>query len=395
MRKLRILLLIHKFTQGGAEQQLYELAQGLNKERFEVIVGSLVEGGTKWSEFQALNGVKVFCFGQKHRFDFWVLLRIISFLRKFPVDVLHAYLAPAAFFGTLAGIIARVPVLIIGERGTAPSFPTLGSMIYFGLETMVARWSDLVIANSLAGKEWKIKTGFKADRVVVIYNGLNPARLAEKVRRTRSELGIGASDPVLGIVARLAPMKDHLTLFEAVDSIRKEYPNLRCLLVGDGSSRGQLEQYVRENNLSGNVLFLGHQDHACDFIRLFDVAVLSSKDTEGCSNFLLEAMYCSKPIVATDVGGSRELVTHRVNGFLVGKGDPEALARAVLELLKNRQLGNMFAKVGRLRVEQEFMLGHMIGKTEAVYEKLVWDKLGAVYPNQLQDDMTTAMRDQK
>jgi glycosyltransferase involved in cell wall biosynthesis len=368
--KYKILFLIHKFVQGGAEQQLFELVKGINKQKFDVIIGCFVPGGEKWEEFNALRDVKIVCFDRKHKFNFFVLWKLFKFLRENPADIIHAYMAPASVYGMLAGLMSRTPIRIIGERGTKPSFPTVGSRIYFLLDQALSRSADLVIANSVAGRECRIEWGMRPERVVVVPNGLNPERLQSRMGITRATLGIDNSHPVLGCVAQLLPKKDHLTLLEAVKIVRQEYPQVKCLLVGDGPLRGQIEAHVQQANLQCNIMFLGQQKHVRDFIEMFDVAVLSSKDTEGCSNFILEAMACGKPVVATAMGGNGELVVDGATGLLVVKEDAQALAIAVLKLLKNQQLRIEFGNAGRQRVEQSFMIEQMIRKTEGIYEQL-------------------------
>ena len=373
MDKIRIFFLTHRFIQGGAEQQLYELIKGIDKKKFDVSVASLVSGGEKWEDFNSIPNVKTLCFDRKHRFDFSVLSKIPSFLRQNPVDILHAYVAPATIFGILAGLMSRTPLLIIGERGL-PSFPTIGSRIYFKLDNFIARYADYIIANSEAGRERRIESGISPDRIIVIPNGLNPDRLQVKVKRTKSSLGLDDICPLLGNVSRLAPVKDHHSLFQAIDLTRLEFPHIKCILVGDGPLRHHLEQQVKIKHLSQNVLFLGHQSNAVDFIRSFDVAVSSSL-YEGSSNFILEAMACEKPIIATDVGGNRELVIDGITGFLVDKKDPQALAAAITTLLKDEELRVTLGRAGRERIEREFMLEQMIKKTEVMYEQVLTHRL--------------------
>jgi glycosyltransferase involved in cell wall biosynthesis len=379
-RKPRILFLIHKFIQGGAEQQLYELVKGMDKQRYEIRVGCFVEGGEKWDDFMGLSGVQTICFQRKSRFDFLVLKRIIAFLKSNPVDILHAYLPPATIFGIVAGLIARTPILVMGERGTKTGFSKVGPRIYFFLENILSRHVDLIIANSSAGKNWKAKLGVSPNRVMVVHNGLNPARLTPKKERTKSELGVPANSLILGNVARLAPMKDHHTLLKAISLLRSDYPELIGLLVGDGPERGRLEQEVKRLGLEANLIFLGHQECVADFIRLFDVAVLSSKYREGCSNFIMEAMYCGKPVVTTDVGGSAELVVNGVTGWVVEKENPKALASAIKKLLRDSQLRQQMGVSGRRRIEKEFMIEQMVRRTEQIYEELLLRKsTGSAY----------------
>jgi glycosyltransferase involved in cell wall biosynthesis len=370
LRKIRIFFLIHQFAQGGAEQQLFELVKGINKHKFDVTVGCLVPGGEKSVEFQSLPGVRVLCFDQKHKFNLFVIVKILAFLIRRPVDIIHTYLAPATSFGTLVGLITRTPVLIMAERGAQMPLSRIGSKIYFLLENFLARYIDIIIANSVAGKNWRIELGVHKEKIAVVQNGINPDRMRKESIHNRQTLGIDNRCVVIGSVARLDPMKDHYTLLKAVKLVTKEYPQMKCLLLGDGPLRKQLEQEVNELRLNNNVIFLGNQNHVADFIEIFDIAVLSSKYTEGSSNFILEAMYCRKPVVATDVGGTGALVIDGVTGFLVPKEDPQALSSAIVRLVSSRALRENLGRSGYQRVKQEFMVDQMIKRTEVIYQEL-------------------------
>jgi glycosyltransferase involved in cell wall biosynthesis len=369
VRRNRILFLIYRLAQGGAEQQLLELVRGIDKEKFEVIIGCFIPGGEKWQEFNSIPNVRIICFDQKHRFNFFILIKMLRFLRENPVEIIHAYAVPVSIFGILAGLLAKTPVLILGERGRA-SFATIGSRIYFKLDAFLGRYADCIIANSEAGRQARIRFGVDPKKVVIVQNGLNPMRLEQKVRLTKTDLNIEDGCKIIGNVARLDPIKDHLSLLKSIKLVQEEYPRVKCILVGEGLLRQQLEQFVDDISLRGNVFFMGHRDNIGDFIKLFDIAVLSSK-YEGCSNFIIEAMACGKPVVATDVGGNSELVVNGLTGLLVKKEDPRALASAVLRLLKDEQLRVELGNAGQQRAKQEFMLEQMVRETERIYRKLI------------------------
>jgi glycosyltransferase involved in cell wall biosynthesis len=372
--KPRILFLTYKLSQGGAEQQLFELVKGIDKRRFDVTVGCLVAGGEKWEEFASLNEVGVVCFQRKHRFDFSFLGRIVAYLQSYRIDILHAYIAPVTFFGTLAGLLSKTPCLIVGQRGRA-TFSTCGSLLYHILENLISHFADLVIANSNAGKRSRMRWGVREDKIIVVPNGLNPERLVNDVVRSKEDFGISSRCLLIGNVARMVPIKDHATLLSALKHVQRQFPTVKCALVGDGPLRTELERSIRQIGLESTVLLIGQEPKVNQIIPLFDIAVVSSK-FESCCNFILEAMYCGKPVVATDVGGNPELIEHGVTGLLVPKEDPKALANALGTLIANPILRSSLGAAGKTRIEDDHRLNRMITTTENIYRDLFLRKQG-------------------
>jgi glycosyltransferase involved in cell wall biosynthesis len=175
---------------------------------------------------------------------------------------------------------------------------------------------------------------------------------------------------VIGTIARLVWYKGLEDLLKAAALIVRRYPSARFLVVGDGPLRQALEEKARALRLNGTVRFLGAVPNASSLLPHFDIFVLSSL-WEGMSNSLLEAMAAGKPVVATDVGGSPEVVIDGKTGFLVPPKDPEALASAILHLLADRELARNLGEAGRIRVESEFTLEIMVARLEELYDSLL------------------------
>lgn len=186
----------------------------------------------------------------------------------------------------------------------------------------------------------------------------------------KRDIGLGQDDLVIGIVARLVPVKNHICLLKAFSLIKDKLKNVKLMIVGDGELRSDLEAYVRANGLNRDVIFLGNRRDTAEIIKTFDLFVLPSF-SEGLSITLLEAMACRKPIIATDVGGNREVIGNNEAGILVPSDSVEALVSAMLELFTNKNKATELGNAGFKRVDRIFSLSHMVRKYEQVYERLL------------------------
>jgi glycosyltransferase involved in cell wall biosynthesis len=372
--KINVALMANDLRPGGAERQLVELARGLDKERFRVLVVTLYPGWPLEQEIEGQEGVRLLTLKRKGKFDFGVLLPLVRLLRREKVHVVQPYLSPATFFALTAGLLARVPVRIVTERCGVRRNTRFGENLYRFAEDRLTRFADAAIANSESGREFLVSRGIGVDKTGVIYNGINAERVTtsqEDVAKLRASLGIAAEAPVIGIVASLTPAKDFPTLLKSARIIRDSVPPVRLLVVGDGPLRGELEAMAAQLGLADSVLFAGHHMRVAPFVGGFDVAVLSSCDYEGCSNYLLEAMGLGRPVVATDIGGNRELVHHGETGLLVPPRDPNALAAAVLTLLHDRGLAKRLTDAAQERFQAGFSVPTMVRQYEELYESLL------------------------
>jgi glycosyltransferase involved in cell wall biosynthesis len=219
-----------------------------------------------------------------------------------------------------------------------------------------------------------IERGYRPEKTTVIYNGLVTKRLEvdpARVEKIRQKIGLKAGQPVVGIAAWIIPAKDHAGFIKAAKIILDKRPEVQFAILGDGYLVPELEVMVKDLKLTESVFFLGKHNQVGDYLSLFDVGVLSSVDHEGCSNSILEYMYLGKPVVATDVGGNKELVVSGLNGYLVPPKKPEALADAILKLLDNPEEARRMGEIGRTRVHERFSQARMV----ADYQDLWLDLL--------------------
>ena len=217
------------------------------------------------------------------------------------------------------------------------------------------------------------RTGFNAQRITVIHNGVNRERFAPDPAaraRVRREFAIGENEFCIGCVGNFFPVKDHMTALRALEALDAERIPWRLLLAGNGPERQKLESFVADHaGWNGRVSFLGASDRVPELLNGLDVYVLPSI-SEGISNSLLEAMATALPVAATAAGGNPEVVVHGESGVLFPVGDARRLAEE-LRLLHGRPERRRELAHGALcRVRDEFSLESMVGKYTGLYESL-------------------------
>lgn len=379
---ITILYPVNELKIGGAEQQLLELVRGLDKRRFQPIVAPLYPGGPLEAEFRAVPGVEVVDLRRKGKYDVSPLGRVASLLRARRVAIVQPFLTPATFFGLLPALLVGTPVKIVTERCGVRRDRQAGYKLYRNVEDRLTRFADAVVPNSLAGRDLLLQRGIPAEKIRVIYNGVNLERLKAdpaRVAAIRTRLGVPPGGEVVGILASLTPAKDHQTFLRAAALVSRERPDLRWAIVGDGPLRPRLETLASEVGLADRVVFFGYQRQVADFLAACDLLVSSSRDNEGLSNSILEAMALGVPVVATDVGGNRELVEDRVTGYLVPTEDPGALARAIGTALADAATRRALAERARRLVASRFSLASMVGAYERLYGNLLVAGRGAAH----------------
>jgi L-malate glycosyltransferase len=292
----------------------------------------------------------------------WRLSRVVKKLRP---DVVHAHdphgIAMAALALSFAGG-GPAPVLVASRR---VDFHLKGNSL--------SRWKyrqvDCFIAASEAIRHMLVADGIPASRTVTVHEGVDVEHVeaAERVN-VHETFWLPHHAPVVGNVAALVPHKGQRYLVEAAHLVVQEVPDARFVILGEGELREHLERQVREYRLEKHVLLPGFRTDVIGCIKGFDLFVMSSV-TEGLGTSLLDAMACGKPIVATDAGGIPEVVDHGVTGTVVPARDPRAMARAIVELLRDESRRQKMGQAGLARVKSGFTVERMVAATAKVYAR--------------------------
>jgi len=377
MAKIRVLQLTTDSKIAGAEVLLLLFAQGYDRNKFDVHFCTLAPRGDFHLALQE-RGVKGFSLDVRNLCSLpAALMKLRKIIRRKKIDIVHTHLHHASFLGMLAARTNRVPIPLLTRHYTA-YFYAQGNTFHSYLDKISSRLAVKIISVSEAVKSSLMQAeGLDGNKIVTIYNGIDPARfdsVKENLKRKLlTELRVNDRYPVLGHIATLHPCKGHIYLFKALISIRKVYPNVLLLVVGDGLMRKELRTYVAEGGLSENIVFTGHRREIPEILSLIDIAVQPSID-EALGISILEAMAAGKPVVATRLGGIPEIVNQGETGLLIQPKNPMALSKAILKLATDRKLAQRMGRAGRLRVAKRFGIQNMIKKTEALYEQLFLEK---------------------
>lgn len=373
MNVYTILYPVNRLVIGGAEQQLLELVRGLDKETFHPIVAPLYPGGGLAEEFRSIPGVEIIDLNRRGKFDPSPLWTVTRLLRSRQIDIVQPFLSPATFFGLLPALTRATTTTIVTERCGVRQSRGLGYKTYRTIEDWFSHLADAIVPNSIAGESMLVDRGLPQSKIRVIYNGINLDRLSvdrEASARHREQLSAGADVFLAGMLASLTPAKGHATAIRAVAELRDRHPGVRLAIVGDGPLRGQLEALVAELGLLDSVTFFGYRRDVADLVAACDVLISASRDNEGCSNSILEAMALGVPVIATDVGGNRELVRPGDTGHLVAPEDPSALADAISDAITEPEQTRWMATQARERIHAQFSLDRMIRDYEDLYRQL-------------------------
>lgn len=365
MKKHNILYLVVGLEIGGTEIQLLELLKKLDRKKYNPMVCCMKKRGVLADDIER-TGIRVESLGIRNRFNFLALPRLIRILRKERIDILHTFLFWANILGRLAGRMTRVPIVISSEECIKLKKKKISILI----DRLTSKWADKMIVVSKAIKNTLVaREKISPKKIEVIYNGIDLNNFRVKNKREKDSI------PKVGIVGRLHPDKGHCYFLKAAAQTIKKKPKIEFLIVGHGPLRKKLEDLSNELALSDKVVFAGGRRDISQIMSSLDILVLSSLE-EGLGNVLLEALACGRPVVATSVGGVEEIIQDRVHGLLVPPKDPEALAQAILWMLKNEREAQEMAKRGKEKVEKYFTVDRMIEKTERLYDELIQEKMG-------------------
>lgn len=365
--RIRVLFVIGELGRGGAERQLSELASRMDSERYEPIVCCLAPP-TGLSEAIKSAGVEVVSLHKQPGIGFAALFQLVRLVRMLRPAVVHSYQFSANWRGLLVGRMLRVPLIISSVRNI-DFHPGLALTL---LDRFMGVFVDQVIGNADAVRRFVVERHWIDDgRVHVVYNGVGYERLDAAVRNHDLH-SVEQPDRRLTVVkiASLTPKKDHSTFLEAARLVSQRMPGVRFLIVGGGRLQETVERRVRELGLQDHVELIGETSNVPGVLVDADVSVLTSL-REGCSNALLESMALGTPIVATDVGGNRELVRDGIEGFIVPTGDAEAVAERIIQLLEDPELRVKMGRAGRARIDRRFTAGRMVDDTVQLYERLL------------------------
>ena len=372
MGQIKVMHIGGSLRYGGAEKSLVGLVNNLDKKCFNVAVCYLFGYGPLEEELDT-NGVEVIKLHLTKANLLLSLYHLFRIMRIYQPDIVHTHLFSPGVLGRVVAKLAGVPVIIAHECGLT-LWKKKWHIMY---ERWAIRFTDLRIAVSEAVRQNRItREKTASEKIVTIPNGVDTACFASsrwEKGNSRAELGLSRDSFCIGTVARLTKAKGLKYLLLAMKRVNESIPDVTLLIVGDGPLREELEEYSRELGIDDAVIFTGYRNDVPRMLAAMDVFVLASV-WEGMPVSLLEAMAMQKPVVATRVGGIPEVIQDRVDGILIPPTDANELAKAIINIFKDREFSDNLALNARKRIVEHFSIESKAKRIGSLYQELIAEK---------------------
>ncbi|KIL49894.1 glycosyltransferase [Jeotgalibacillus soli] len=365
---MKILHVISGGETGGSKNHVLSLFESSSSHDMMLAV---FQKGKLYEEALA-KGINVTLFSQKNRYDLSLLSNIRSFIAKNNIDIVHSHGARANLFIRLIKLTSSFKWVV-----TVHSDPDLDFMHNKKMSTIFAKlnkWSlaktDKIFAVSERFKSMVKKYGIPDNKIVTIYNGISFDQGKVTTSPSRKDFSLGEDDFVAAIVARLHPVKGHLTLFKAIADVKKQI-KVTVLIVGEGDLKDSLEQEARQLGIQDQIRFLGFRTDIGEIFSISDVSLLTSK-SESFPLVLLESAREGTPIITTDVGGVRQLIPDSSYGWVIPVEDAAALSNALIQANQEKVTGELSVKGKHLKkyAESHFSLQHLQESIAKEYNKI-------------------------
>ena len=385
--EIRIVRIISRLIIGGPTVHVIGLNTGLDPTRFtQMLVAGLENPGEGSLLDEAFaRSVKPIVIPEivaeanlKLR-DITALLKLYRLIRHERPDIVCTHTAKAGFLGRLAARLAGVPVVIHTYHGhiLRGYYGPITTRVLCIMERMLARITDCIIAVSEQVKTELVAYGVAPSgkiRVIPLGFDLDPfLGCAVHGGEFRRELNLGDEVRLVGIVGRIAPIKNHRLFLQAAALVSVKEPATRFVIVGDGILRSEVERQACALGIADRVLFTGWRRDLPRVYADLDVLALCS-DNEGTPVSAIEAMAAGCPVVATRVGGLPDLITNGESGYLVPPADVEGLTAAILRVLHDPDTTDRMCRAARLSVQRRFTMKRLITDMEQLYCELVTDR---------------------
>lgn len=365
---MEIVHFVENLDRGGLERTVVDLIASQREAGHQCRVICLFKLGLLAKELLA-SGVRVDACGKRPGLDLRALRRARALIRQSPDAVLHTHNAMAHYYAVIASLGLPLKCRINTRHGMGGRVKS-GRQEWLYRQSM--RFTDYAVAVCEAARERFAAEGVQPQRgLLSVPNGIRldrfkPADAAGR-QALATELGWPAGSRIIGTVGRLQPVKDHALLLRAFAKVRMQVPEAVLAVVGDGPLRAALETQAEQAGISDAVRFMGDRHDVPRLLTGMDVFALSSA-SEGYSIALLEACAAGLPIVATDVGGNREIVRDGVNGRLVPAADVAALATALIALLRGGDEAGRMGRAGQSWAQAEASFRTMAERYHGLYD---------------------------
>jgi glycosyltransferase involved in cell wall biosynthesis len=348
---------------GGQEIRILSEASVFAKRGFRVLIAC--QPGTPLGREAQRRGIAVRLMTMRGAIDVRACWRLRRLMRTEAVDLVHTHSSIDAWLAGFAAKSLHLPV--VRSRHVSIPVKRRWNFVYNSL-------CDRIISSGEAIREVLVAAGVDADKIVAIPAGVDTAQFHPAVSGTAVRRELGINGPVIGTVAMFRHAKGHRILLQAMPDILRGEPMAVFLWVGNGVGRDALQQGVAEAGIQAKVHMVGFREDIPACLAAMDVVVLPSIRSDGVPQVVIQALAMRKPVVASAVGGIPEVIQHQRTGVLVPPNDPQALADAVVRVLRDPQLAATWAQAGGQLIDAHYGLEQMIDRTAAVYTAVLVEK---------------------
>lgn len=389
-KKIKILRIIARLNIGGPAIHTILLAEGLNRDKFDsLLVAGMVEEGEAdmlyLAESKEVKPIIISELGRKINFkkDFISFCKLFKLIKKQRPDIIHTHTAKAGTLGRLVGILYNLAYpknkckLVHTFHGHVlhSYFGKFKTKVFIWIERILAKFTDkiIVVSDTIKKELLDLRIGNNR-KIIVIPLGLELDKLLNIPPANNPKINIG-------IIGRLTLIKNHFMFLKSIKLLLTQYSNLsdnhQFVIAGDGELRDSLENYVRELGLVSQIIFTGWHKDLINLYSSLDIVALTSLN-EGTPVSLIEAMAAGRPVVATDVGGVRDLLEPvcglariPTKNILIKSNDVEGFAKALIWLIDNRDLRAKIGEASREFVRDKFGKETLIKNMERLYKDLL------------------------
>lgn len=349
---------------GGVEQRRLILAQWFNRERYELKLICTNTFGVIPEELEKL-GVEIFTVGSfSHPFHLSKHLAVLKIIQEFKPHIIHGATFEGNSLAAIAGNLGKVPVIILEETSDPQNRKKRANMLL----KLFVFFSDCIVAISPNVEDYLVKvTNISKSKIKLINNGVNIPKEPDyvKIQKTKVDLGIGENEIVIGFVGRLYDEHKRISDLILAFSLLK-MNSLKLMIVGDGEDRDRLKELAKNKGISEKVIMVGYQGDPSIYYHLMTLLCIPSS-REGFGLVAAEAMLHHLPVVATNVGGLKNVIIDQGTGFLVPPFSPEILADKLDLLIHNPKLRHEFGEKGFQRASEHYTSKRYCQEVEDLY----------------------------
>jgi len=367
---IRILHLISSIGFYGAERVILNLITRLTANEFDSYVSMLCKAGRPNYHLihkAKMAGKTAFAIRCRGRIDSSSFSHLLAIVKNMKIDVLHCHEPKSQLYGLFVSKLTGLPIIATNHNWVGGTFKV---RLYEFLNAFYLRFFDEIVAVSNSVKKRMTSFGIPESKISVIHNGIDINEYTQNVLKKPDILKnfqINQNDKIVGSVGRLYPEKGYKYFIDAAKYTLNIMPNVHFFVAGDGPLRYELIDYTKSLGIEKKVSFIGFRDNIASFYPFMDVYLQTSL-TEGMPMAILEAMASGLPVVASDVEGIRDIISHEVDGVLVNSRSSADIAYVIKHIFDNQDDAKRLSRNARDKVIRNFSVQKMARQYEIIYK---------------------------